>query len=273
MSIEANTYEEIKIINCNEKTASFAKEVGEYLLKTWGIIGLKLNVDGTEYTCEEDKIEDGTELFTICKSLSDAKEISFSLRSNNNGGAYWRIESCFMGALTDDEDLKNNVTYRSTDYYDEDSCVDAYLYDKNGLARPEYDKTAEDVEDISRWYCYTPDFTLTTEKTDNEELHEKILEIMQKLAECLIDCDVEDFVDDCFEDGEMYINGSFSFETKSIPEIKSLLGELADELSSYDSSEFSAEINAVPEGENDYNFAVVSIVVADGETETRYCRF
>ena len=273
MSIEANTYEEIQIINCNEKTASLAEKVGEYLLKTWGIINLKLSVDGTEYTCEEDEIEDGTDFFTICKSLSEAKEISFSLRSNNNGGAYWRIESCFMGVLTDDEDLKNNVTYRSTDYYDQDSCVDAYLYDKNGLTRPEYDKTAEDVEDISRWFCYTPEFTLTTEETDNEELHEKILEIMQKLADNLIDCDIEDFVDDCFEDGEMYINGSFSFETKSIPEIKSLLGELADELSSYDSSEFSAEINAVPEGENDYDFAVVSITATDGEAETKYCRF
>lgn len=273
MSIEANTYEEIKIINCNAKTSSLAREVGEYLLETWGIISLKLSVDGTEYTCQEDKIEDETELFTVCKSLAKAKEISFSLRTNNNGGAYWRMESCFMGALTDDEDLKNNVTYRSTDYYDQDSCLDVYLYDKNGLIRPEYDKTAEDIEDISGWYCYTPDFTLTTEETDNEELHEKILEIMQKLADNLIDCDVEDFVDDCFEDGEMYINGSFSFETKSIPEIKDLLGELAEELSSYASTEFSAEINAVPEGDNNYNFAVVSIVVADGKAETKYCRF
>ena len=273
MGIEANTYEEIKIINCNEKTASLAKEVGEYLLKTWGIISLKLRVDGAEYTCEEDKIEDGTDLFTACKTLTEAKEISLSLHSNNNGGACWRIESCFMGVLTDDEDLKNNVTYRSTDYYDQDSCVDVYLYNKNGLTSPDYDKTKEDIEDISSWYCYTPDFTLTTEETDNEDLHEKILEIMQKLADNLIDCDIEDFVDDCFEDGEIYINGSFSFETKSIPKLESFLGELANELSLYDSSELSVEINAVPEGENNYNFAIVSIIVADGEVDTKYCRF
>ena len=273
MSVEANTYEEIKIINCNEKTASFAKEVGEYLLKTWGIISLKLNVDGTEYTCEEDKIEDGTELFAICKNLSEAKEITFSLRSNNYGGAYWRFESCFMGAFTDDEDLKNNVTYRSTDYYDQDSCIDAYLYDKNGLARPEYDKTAEDVEDVSSWYCYTPDFTLTTEETDNEELHEKILEALQKFSDCLIDCDLEDLLDDCFEDGEIYLNGSFSFAPESIAKIENIFIALANELIEYESTEFSVVINAVPDGKDDYNFAVVSITVADGKTKTEYCRF
>lgn len=273
MSIEANTYEELRIINCSEKTASLAREVGEYLLETWGIISLELNIDGVEYTSEEDKIEDGTELFAICKSLADAKEICLSLRSNNSGGAYWRIESSFMGAFTDDEDLRNNVTYRSVDYYDQDSCVDAYFYCENGLISPDYDKTADDVADISRWFCYTPDFTLTTEETDNEELHEKILEIMQKIADCLIDCDIEDFVEDCFEDGEMFINGSFSFDKKSVPEIVNLLGELANELSSYDSTEFSAEINAVPEGEDDYDFAVVSITVADGKAEAKYCRF
>jgi len=273
MSIEANTYEEIKIINCNEKTALLANEVGEYLLETWGIISLELNVDGNEYTSEKDKMEEGTDLFVICKNLAAAKEIALSLRSNNSGGAAWRIESCFMGALTDDEALKENVVYKSVDYYDQDSCVDTYLYDKNGLNCPDYDKTVSDISDIKSWFCYTPEFSLTTEETENEELHEKVVEAMQKFAGCLIDYDYEDLVDDCFEDGEMYLNGSLFFATDSISEIEEIFGGLAEELGEYESTEFSVVINAVPEGEDYYNFAVVSISVTDGNVKTAYCRF
>ena len=273
MSIEANTFEELKIINCNEKTAGLAAAVGEYLIKTWSINDLTLNVDGAEYVYSDDAIEEGIELYSICQKLGDAKKLSLALRSCNNGGASWRKESCFMALLTDDDELKTNVTYRSIDYYDTDSFVDVYLYDKNGLTKPEYNKTADDIADIESWYCCTPEFAFTTGETENEEMHEKVLEAMQKFANCLIDCDFEDMLDDCFEDGEMYVNGSFAFATKSISDIEKILSELVNDLKNYESTELEVAIDAVPYGENDYNFAVASITVADGTVSTRYCKF
>ena len=81
-------------------------------------------------------------------------------------------------------------------------------------------------------------------------------------------------IDDCFEDsGEIYMNGSLSFATESISEIGEIFGELSEELNSYEDVEFEFKIVAVPEGENDYNFASVSISVENGEVQTEYCRF
>lgn len=274
MSIEANTYEELKISNVNEKTASLAVQVGKYLIKTWGIIRLELTVDGVVYGSTEERIEEGTEIYGICLNLVNAKEIYLSLRSVNNGGACWRIESSFMGALTDDEELKNNVTYKSTDYYDTDSYIDMYRYDKDGMSQPDYDSSFQDIADIEKWFCYTPEFVFTTEETDNTELYEKVVNALKVFSEKLEDYDFEDLVDDCFEDsGEIYINGSLSFATKSISEIEEIFSELSEELDSYEDVEFEFKIVAVPDGENDYNFASVAFSVEDDKIKTEYCRF
>ena len=270
MSIDANTYEELYINNVNEKTASLAGQVSKYLLETWGIINLELTVDGVAYNSTEERIEEGSELYSVCLKLADAKEISFSLRSNNGGGAYWRMESSFMAALTDDEELRNNVSYRSTDYYDTESYVDVYLYDKNGLVRPGYDKTADDVTDIEKWYSYTAAVNITAEdEADNEELHNEITEILTNLCTEYFGVDedeLEDKIEDMWEDcGEINLIGGISFLNVDVPAIKDELNRLAELLTSSDGAEISVEIAAVPDGENDYDFASVAFSF-DGES-------
>ena len=52
MSVDANTYEEMTIHNVNAGTAEVARQLGEYLQKTWGIYKLTLTVDGPEETVE-----------------------------------------------------------------------------------------------------------------------------------------------------------------------------------------------------------------------------
>lgn len=278
MSIDANTYEELNINNVNEKTADLASQVSKYLLETWGIICLGLIVDGVSYNSTEERIEEGSELYSVCQKLADAKEISLSLRSNNGGGACWRIESSFMGALTDDEELKNNVTYKSTDYYDTESYVDVYLYDKNGLVRPEYDKIADDVKDIQKWYSYTAAINITAEdEADNEELYNEITEILTNLCTKYFGIDedeTEDKIDDMWEDcGEINLLGGISFLNVDVPAIKDELNRLAELLTSSDGAEISVEIAAVPDGESDYDFASVAFSYDGEAVHDVYCRF
>lgn len=277
MSIDANTYEELYINNINEKTASLAEQVSEYLLEAWGIIKLELTVDGVDYSTDE-RIKEGSELFFVCKKLADAKKISLSLRSNNGGGAYWRIESSFMSVLTDDEALRNNVTYKSTDYYDTDTFIDVYLYDKNGLVQPEYDKTADDVKDIEKWYSYTAAINIIAEdEADNEELHNEITEILTNLCTQYFGVDedeLEDKLEDMWEDcGEMNLLSGITFLNNDVPAIKDKLNRLAELLSASDGAEISIEIAAVPDGENDYNFASVAFSFDGESVHDSYCRF
>ena len=277
MSIEANTYEELYINNINEKTASLAEQVSEYLLEAWGIITLELTVDGVAYSTDE-IIKEGSELFFVCKKLADAKEISLSLRSSNGGGACWRIESSFMSVLTDDEALRNNVTYKSTDYYDTDTYIDVYLYDKNGLVQPEYDKTADDVKDIEKWYSYTAAINIIAEdEADNEELHNEITEILTNLCTQYFGVDkdeLEDKLEDMWEDcGEMNLLSGITFLNVDVPAIKDKLNRLAELLSASDAAEISIEIAAVPDGENDYNFASVAFSFDGESVHDSYCRF
>lgn len=278
MSIEANTYEELKISNVNEKTALLAEQVGKYLIETWGIIKLELTVDGVVYVSKEERIEEGTEIYGICMNLVNAKEILLSLRSVNNGGACWRIESSFMGALTDDEELKNNVTYRSTDYYDTETYVDVYLYDENGLTQPEFDKTAEDVKDIEKWYSYDSIISISDEDlADNETLHDEIVEILTNLYTEYFGVDedeIEDNFDDYWEEcGEMYFFGGITFNNKDIPAIKEELSRMAELVTASGGDYINVEFSAVPDGENDYNFASVAFSVEDDKIKTEYCRF
>lgn len=278
MSIDANTYEELNINNVNKKTADLAAQVSKYLIETWGIINLRLTIDGVTYNSTDERIEEGSELYSVCQKLADAKEISLSLRSNNCGGAYWRIESSFMSALTDDEELKDNVTYKSTDYYDTESYVDVHLYNKNGLTQPEYDKTADDVKDIEKWYSYTAVINLIAEdEAENEEFHNEVIEILTNLCTEYFGIDedeTEDKIDDMWEDyGEINFLGGITFFNSDIPAIKDELDRLVELVTVSDGAEISIEIGAVPDGENDYNFASVAFLIENGEVKTEYCRF
>lgn len=274
MSIEVNTYEELHICNVNDKTAQLCCAVSDYLLKTWGINFISLTVDGCTYESTEDEnVEEGSELYSACQSLADAKEISVRLRSCNGGGVNWRQESSFMKRLTDDPEIKANVTYRSTDYYDTDPGVAMYRYDENGLQSMKYTDPADSVADIKEWYCYTPTLRIADdEQMGNAELYNQLIAVVKNLCELfgLDEEDMEDRLDDDWEDyGEIVLNGSIRFSTENIPEIV----KLANQLATLETAEFEFEIYAVPVGEGDYDFASVAIE-ADGNTvKDTYCRF
>ena len=277
MSIEANTYEELYIKNVNEKTARICDSVGIYLTSTWGIIKLLLTVDGKEYHCEDDRIGQDTELFSVCKKLAGSKEIRMAMRSSNGGGLLWRMESGFMKLFTDDAEVKENVVYRSTDYYDSDTGVDKYRYDINGLQAIQYNASAESIADIKRWYCYTPNIRICDEEdSDNAKLYKKIIGIMRKLGKLFgfEEDELEDRIDDGWEDyGEIVVEGSISFTTKQIPKIVEAANQLAKLLQDSESAEFEFEIYAVPDGEKDYDFASVAIELCDDAVKDSYARF
>lgn len=274
MSIEANTYEELIICNVNEKTAQLCGAVSKYLLKTRGINYISLIVDGCTYKSTEDEtIEKGGELYNACQGLATAKEISLRLRSCNGGGVNWRLESCFMKHFTDDAELKSNVTYRSTDYYDTDSGVDLYLYNENGLQRMKYTDSADSVADIKEWYCYSPVLRLCDEEQqENTELFEKMQAVLTQLSDLLgVD---EDAIDADWADyGEIVLNSSVRFATKDISAIKELANQLVALLGDSDSADVELEIYAVPDGEGDYDFASVAIALDGTAVIDKYCRF
>ena len=278
MSISANTYEEMRIHVMDEKTAEVARLVGEYLLKTWGIVSLSLTVDGIRYGEDtEGSIPAGTALHTVCEKLAEAHEITLAMRSENGGGASWRMDAGFMRALTDDTSVRNNVVYRSTDYYDTDSYVDLYLYDAHGLQKPGYEQNCESVADIRRWFCNTPTLRITCdEETENEALHEEILSVLTELCMehfGLDEDEAEEMLDDDWEGGAISLFGSLSFAGTSIPEIIALLERLLSLVRKPGTMEMELELCAVPDGEGDYDFASVQFVVRDGTVCAGYCRF
>lgn len=279
MSVVANTYEEMTIHNVDTGTAEVARQLGEYLLKTWGIYKLSLIVDGVHYGDNVEKtIQAGSGLNDVCAKLAEAKEIIFAMSSENGGGASWRLESCFMSALTDDEAIRRNIVYRSTDYYDTDSEVVMYLYDENGLHQPEYADSAECIRDIKRWYCYTPTLRIAdAEQSENAEMHDTIMKALTELCKKCFGLDedeIEDKLEDDWDDfGEIILNGSLSFASESIPEIVSSLNRLFEQVGQSDTVEIEFEMYAVPDGESDYSFASVAIAFAEGAVQARYCRF
>lgn len=272
MSIEVNSYEELHIKNVNDKTAAICDLVGEYLIANWGINFLQLTVDGKPYECDE-AIAEGSELYAVCKELAAAKEVQLALRACGAFSVGWRLDDSFMKHFTDDADVKANVTYRCTEYYDTDPGVDMYRYDENGLQCMKYTDSAESVADIKEWYCYTPTLRIADdEQTGNAELHDQLIAIVKKLCDLfgLDEEAMEDRLDDDWEDyGEIVLNGSIRFSTENIPEIV----KLANQLAALEIAEFEFEIYAVPDGEGDYDFASVAIE-ADGNTvKDTYCRF
>ncbi len=279
MSISANTAERMTIHNVNDETAVIAKELGEYLLKTWGIDKLRLKVDGVSYGDNVDfAIEKGSELCKVCENLAQAREIELYMLSTNGGGAAWRLDSCFMKDLSDDEDLKNNIVYRSTDYYDTDPYIDRYLYDGNGLQTPEYINTADDVANIKMWFCNTPALRIEDEdKCGDDVLYNSLVRILRKLcAECfgMDEEDIENqLIDEWKECGSISLFGSLFFSTESIPKIHGLLSKLFDLAKASDVANAECEVYAVPDGEGDYDFASIGFTYDGEKVKTEYCRF
>ena len=218
------------------------------------------------------------ELYDVCKGLRSAADVNMFLRSCNNGGFNWRRESGFLSLLNNDDELKNNIVYKSTDYYDSDTWVDLCFYDKSGFEFPidQFDSDIEQVKDISEWYCYTYDLVIETEKEkDNQELHEFLHKNLKNIAEVIYDVpeeEIEDFIEDGWEDyGEILIDRSMRFPSSKIEQMKLSLEAISEEVRKYDDVSFIVEINAVPDGEGDYDFAVLSIKAEDGDLDIK-CR-
>ena len=272
MGTEANSYEELYIYNVNDKTAEICGLLGEYLIANWDVRLLKLTVDDKHYETETTFTE-GSELYSACKNLAAAKKVKLAFRSCGRLNVYWRQESSFMKHFTDDAEVKANVTYRCTEYYDTDPGVAMYRYDENGLQCMKYTDPAESVADIKEWYCYTPTLRIADdEQMGNAELHDQLIAIVKRLCDLfgLDEDDMEDRLDDDWEDyGEIVLNGSVRFSTANIPEIVVLIKKLA----ALKTAEFELEIYAVPDGEGDYDFASVTIEVIDNAVKDYYCRF
>ena len=280
MSISASTYEEISVRNTGSKTAEFLEGVKEYLEKTWGIVSLKLDIDGEIIKKEDiDVVSADSELCNALNDLLKAKEVRLSLRSCNGGGAAWRLDLPFLKILAENPCMCDAVSYRSTDHYDCDSCVDSYIFDEKGLRSvQEYTEGTDAVKDIKNWYCETPEIHITCEDaTEDEKAHEKLVE---KLNQLFCDCfgvdedDLEEAYEDSWEDfGEIVINGAVTFSGDKLDEIVSICNDIANIVGGIESAQFTLSINAIPDSEDNYDFAVCSFEACDGVIKTRSVKF
>ena len=279
MSMNARTTEEMTIHNVNSKTALVAKELGEYLIKTWGITKLSLTVDDIHYEeFTNGEIKEGTELHSLCQRLGERSDIFLHLESDNAGGPSWRLNSCFMKELTDDEDLKRNIIYRSTDIFDTDSCVMMYLYNDKGLQEPDYKNSFDDVSDIKEWFSYTP--TLIIENKNHPEnvgLYKELWPIFVELYSQCFGINADELNDSIENEYEHYgmINGmtGIIFSGKDIHRITDLLNRLYDLIKNVEGITMECAICAIPHSKDDYPFASIVFTLEDGRIIPLYCRY
>ena len=276
MSVEVNSCEELHIQNMNEKTAAVCASVGAYLISNWGINELKLCVDGRQYACSE-AIAEGSELAAVCKELAEAKEIRLAVRACGSCSVGWRLESSFMQYFTDDTDVKANVSYRCTEFYDTDNEIMLYRYGESGLQRLGYTDSAAAVADIREWYCYNPVVIISNEaEAENAQLHERLMQLLGDLCK-LLRSDEKDIgarIEDDWEDyGEITVYGGAIFKTENIAAITAIGNELAALANEFEDTDLSFALYAIPDGEGDYNFASVAIELNEDTVYDRYCRF
>ena len=237
-----------------------------------------LNVDGKTYTSNDDSLPE--KMLDICKELHTAKNITFHLRSCTNISISWKEEHSFLKHLTDDPELLDTIEYRCTEYYDQDSSVVIYRYDKRGSSNllNEYTTDSSVIRKISSWFSYTPELSLQTDDYEDENVHCQLLKCLKEIAilancEDKIEDDIDDIITDDWEDfGELIFFHSLSFSTENIPDIVSELQKLVD-IATENDVHVSLEITAVPDGENDYDFATVSITLKNGKVVAEYCVF
>ena len=270
MSIEANTFERISINNINAKTKAFAEAFGTYLLKMWGVNSLTLDVDGREYQSEAYFVTDDVELAEACRKLGEAKNITAAIRSSNKCGFAWRLKAGYLSLLSDDEELKNNISYKSTDYYDQDSCVDLFRFGKNGAETLACDRPEMNFSDVQHWFSYTGQIVFTCYNGFSEDVVNTINVILLSLATEYFERD-EDSVD--VDKHELSLGLSLSFKTADIPVIVNKLQQAVDAVKGTIGAKCVIDINAVPDGEDDYDFASVHFGLEDGRVRVGYCRF
>lgn len=263
MSIEATTQEEIVIKNANESTAVFARKIRDYLLETWGIDYIEIEADGETYSSDEEKVEDDEDLYEVCKDLDSYKEISISLLSTNGGGLTWRRE-LFIDSLNDADDLKGYVTYKSVDYYDVDSKVDLCLFNSEGLHYPVGKETDDNdtIDDVEEWFSYSPVIKVCSQ-SDDEELHDLIIESLTGLIEDYTDADEEDIYDEWEDDGSITFSESIYLGGSDTDKFYEELKEFERKISSYPEAKLELDTNFVPNGTDDYPFSVLSFRDSD----------
>lgn len=277
MSVEVNTYQQMIIRNQNEKTAELAEKIGTYFQEVWGVLWLQLKVDGKNYEIASDEHLKDKDFQMVCQTLKTAKEIEFSMRSCN-GLDYWqRSERYFMDIFSSNKDteLSEYVEYKSTDYYDQDESVSLSMYDDAGFHEPEPVEDMDYIEDIKQWFCYTPQIALSEIEVEDEGLYTFFLESFTKIKDLCghAEDDFEDVITDGLEDcGELIYEAGLFFSNDEIKTLLAILQGIADKAAA-NFINFDLAINAVPDGENDYNFASVEIGLEKGIVKSKYYRF
>lgn len=257
------TYETLKISNCNADTKSFAGEVGKYLQKI-GDIKMHICVDGNQYDYEGSEIGEG-EILGICETLSEYSEIELSVYSDIGWALGFDEE--FSGLFNDD--LKDYVIYKAWVYYDNNAGADGCVFDKDGLRYPD-NFTEEVPDDVKKWFCYTPEFKISAkDECNNQELYNSIKNKLDELANYWTTSDISD---EWEESGTIDIGMSISFDTDAIPHIVEILQGIKDEITKYDSGKFELLIAGIPDGENDYDFAIVRIS-CNPEVKAEFLKF
>ena len=260
MSIEANTSESMMLHNVNAETAELAEKYAQYLLKTWGIDSLEITADGESYTCEEETVEEDDEFAALVRSLPDRADFSVRFLSTNGGGLTWRRE-LFLDWMSENEDaLKENVFYKSMDYYDVDPKIDLCLFNENGLSYPE-PQPAEDLtqaEAVSEWFAYSPEIRIETDDPDDEELHDEVMNALSELMQDVFDADEDDITDE-WEDGEISFDGSLSVAGTDIGAMIEGFQRIGNILSEHESAEMHLDIGFVSDNDESRPFAVLHV--------------
>ncbi len=269
------TAEKLTLKNKNEKTAAIAEKIGSYLKKTGQIMNLSMDADGKHYEAKGDTLSNLSSVYALCDNLKNAENIEYFMRSCDNEGLLERLNNDFLGMLDDDPEILQNVTYKSSDY-DDETMTFFCAYDKNGLRYPheEYEEGIEAVLDIAEWYCPGPDIALAADEGDME-LHDFFVSSLKRI--CTLggceDDELDEAVSDDWEDyGEIILEPALRFSGKDLPEIIEILKAVAKKADENE-VEYSVELYAIPDGDSDYDFASVAIVLEDGEVKAKSVRF
>lgn len=268
-------FEKLEIKNVNEKTASIADWLGTYLKENDEIIKLTVDVDGKQYESDEEDISGDSELVECCNGLKDAKQINITLRSENTFESFMQDSDCGNLFVNEQyiDDLKGNVAYRNITYSDTDQEIFMALFDANGYKDVDCDSIGnigvDKVEDIEVWYSNTPiiEVAVPDELTENQDFFDVLKEKYRNLLSLTVDEDsVEDYLEDCFFD-ETNIEQPhvMQFKKENINNIIAALNDIKALAESYKDVELKVEIYALPDGSDDYEFAVLEIKLENDE--------